>query len=80
MTDHLTDHRGNVIVRIGNEVENNDVRFFVGAVNESQRLCTLDKSKPWTLKNAESPMAECIRQGSYSASTENLWIVEEDAQ
>lgn len=68
MTNHLIDHRGNRIVRIGDEVENDDARFFVGAINESQRLCTLDKSKPWTLKNEGSHMAACIRQGNYSAS------------
>ena len=59
-------------VKIGDEVENNDARFYVGAINESQRLCTLDKSKPWTLKNEGSPMAGCIQQGNYSASMDVL--------
>lgn len=72
MTDHLIDNRGNLIVRTGDEVENNDARFFVGAINESQRLCTLDKAQPWTLKNEASPMATCIRQGNYSASATTL--------
>ena len=72
MTDHLIDHRGNRIVRTGDEVENDDARFFVGAINESQRLCAIDKSKPWTLKNEESPMAACIRQGNYAASADTL--------
>lgn len=72
MTDHLIDHRGKLIVRTGDEVENDDARFFVGAINESQQLCSLDKSKPWTLKNEASPMAACIRQGNYSASAATL--------
>jgi len=72
MTDHLIDHHGGTRVRIGDEVENADARFFVGAINESQRLCTLDKSKPWTLKNEGSPMAACIRQGNYASSMDVL--------
>lgn len=72
MTTHLIDPKGNLIVKVGDEVENDDARFFVGAINESQKLCTLDKSKPWTLKNEKSPMAACIRQGNYSASAVTL--------
>lgn len=72
MVDYLIDHRGNLIVQIGDEVENDDVRFFVGSINESQQLCSLDKSKPWTLKNEVSQMAACIRQGNYSASAQTL--------
>jgi hypothetical protein len=79
MTDHLLDHRGNCIVRTGDEVANNDARFFVGAINESQRLCTLDRSKPWTLKNEASPIAACIRQGSYSASADTLRNLSNDS-
>lgn len=71
-TDHLINNQGDLIVRVGDEVENNDVRFFVGAINDSQLLCTLDKSKPWTLKNETSPMANCIRKGNYSASARTL--------
>jgi hypothetical protein len=73
MTDHLLDHRGNLIVKIGDEVENDDARFFVASINSSQRLCTLDKSKSWTLKNEASPMASSIRQGNYSASVYSLY-------
>lgn len=72
MTTDLIDHQGTLLVKIGDEVENNDARFYVGAINESQRLCTLDKSKPWTLKNEGSPMARCIQQGNYSASMDVL--------
>lgn len=72
MIDHLKDEFGIVIVQVGDEVENDDVRFFVGAINESQRLCAIDKSRPFSLKNPASPMAPCIRQGNYSASADTL--------
>lgn len=72
MTNHLINNRGKLIVCVGDEVENDDARFFVGAINESQQLCTIDASKPFTLKNEASPMATCIRQGKYSASAKTL--------
>lgn len=72
MTDHLIDNQGRVVVNIGDEVENEDVRFFVGGVNESQRLCHLDKTKPWELKNKEAVMAICIRSGNYSACADSV--------
>ncbi len=72
MVDHLIDERGRCLVRIGDEVENDDARFFVGAINQSQTLCAIDKSRPYSLKNEASPMAACIRQGHYSASVETL--------
>ena len=60
---------------IGAEVENNDARFFVGAINDSHDLCAIDKSKPWTLKNKLSPLAKCIEQGNYSASASTLTVI-----
>lgn len=72
MIDHLIDEVGTVIVRVGDEVENDDARFFVGAINESQRLCAVDKQRPFSLKNPSSPMAACIKQGNYSASAYSL--------
>ena len=75
MTDHLIDHRGTLIVQVGDEVENDDARFFVREINESQQLCKLDKSKPWTLKNHDSRMAAGIRQGNYAASALTLTII-----
>ena len=73
---HLINNVGETVVRVGDEVENNDVRFFIGAINDSQRLCFIDKSKSWVLKNAASPMAAAIRQGNYGASAETLKAVE----
>jgi hypothetical protein len=72
MTDHLIDEQGRVVVKVGDEVENSDVRFFVGGINESQRLCHLDKTKPWTLKNKTAAMAACICRGNYSACADDL--------
>lgn len=72
MVDYLINSHGVVLVQIGDEVENDDVRFFVGAINESQRLCAIDKAKPFSLKNTSSPMADCIKQGNYSASVLTL--------
>ena len=66
--NYLQDERGNILVRVGDQVENADARFFVGGINESQMLCHIDKSKPWKLLNETSPMAACIKQGNYSAS------------
>ena len=72
--DYLQDEQGNILVQIGDQVENSDVRFFVGGINESQTLCHLDKGKPWELLNESSPMAACIMQGNYSASVRTLKV------
>ena len=37
--------------KIGDEVEDANARFFIGAINDSHALCAIDKSKPWTAKN-----------------------------
>lgn len=70
--DHLQDERGSILVRVGDQVENDDARFFVGGINDSQTLCHLDKTKPFELLNESSPMAACIKQGNYSASVRTL--------
>ena len=80
MTENYITHRdirGNTIkeIGIGCEVENDDARFFVGSINDSRDLCSIDKTKPFTLKNKNSPMARCIEQGNYSASAETLSVV-----
>lgn len=75
MRDFLIDHRGAIIVRVGDEVENDDARFFVGSINESQELCAIDRGRPYSLKNPASPMAACIRQGNYSATASTLRAV-----
>ena len=72
ITNHLIDDYGNTVVAVGDEVETADVRFFVGLINDSQRLCFIDKSKPWTLKNELSPMARCIRGGDYGVTADRL--------
>jgi hypothetical protein len=72
LTDHLIDEHGNRVVAVGDEVETDDVRFFVGSINDSQRLCFIDKTKPWTLKNELATMARCIRGGDYGVATSSL--------
>ena len=70
--NYLQDERGNILVRVGDQVDTADARFFVGGINESQTLCHIDKSRPWELLNETSPMASCIKQGNYSASVNTL--------
>ncbi len=64
MRTHLRDQTTNT-VSIGDEVENDHVRFFIGAINESG-LCAIDKSKPYKLLDENHKMAVCIKQGNYS--------------
>lgn len=75
MVNHLIDNEGRVILRVGDEVRNSDCKFFIGEINESQKLCSIDKSKPWALLNDKSTMAKCILHGDYSASAETLSVV-----
>jgi len=70
--NYLQDERGNILVRVGDQVENDEARFFIGGINESQTLCHIDKTKPFELLNKNSPLANCIRQGNYSASVQTL--------
>jgi len=53
---------------IGDEVETDDVRFFIGAINDSHNLCAIDKSKPWAVKTTTHPMRACMLQGNYSVN------------
>ena len=63
---------GETIFKIGDEVENDLVRFFIGSINDSGALCFIDKTKPWTLKNKNDPMAVCATQGTYGVSADKL--------
>jgi hypothetical protein len=72
IVDHLKDHEGTLLVQVGDEVENEDARFFVGSINDSQRLCFIDKTKPFTLKNPGGAFANCIKQGNYGATAHTL--------
>jgi len=63
---------------IGDEVENADVRFYIGAINDSHQLCSIDKSQPWTLKDPTSKMASCIAQGFYAANAVTLTHCEKE--
>ena len=77
-TDYLIDERGNVLIVIGDEVENMDARFFVGAINTSQELCSIDKTKPFSALG-DSPLRNCIEQGNYSASAKTLRVIKAHA-
>lgn len=77
MKNHLIDEKGNPLVKVGDEVENDDIRFFVGAINESQKLCVLDNGKPWNVKNMQSPMLPALKSGKYAASWDNLTRIQE---
>jgi len=61
MKTHLQDEKGHNLVEVGDYVECKDARFFVGAINESQSLCILDKSKPWELLNENSPYGKMYK-------------------
>lgn len=62
---------------VGDEVETADVRFFIGAINDSHGLCAIDKSKPWTVKTTTSPMRKCMEQGNYSVNFHQLELAKE---
>ncbi|CAB5212654.1 hypothetical protein UFOVP189_34 [uncultured Caudovirales phage] len=66
---------GKTIVRVGDEVENGDVRFFIGSINDSGDLCFIDKAKPWSVKNKTHPMARCMEQGNYGVSVRQIKVI-----
>ncbi len=66
---------GETIVSVGDEVENSDVRFFVGAINDSHNLCSIDKTKPWTVKTTTDPMRKCMESGNYSVNAALLRVL-----
>jgi hypothetical protein len=70
-----TDNYGNLRLKIGDEVQNYDVRFFVGEINDNgaNALVFIDKNKPFTLINTDHPMARCIEQGNFGLNPCNVW-------
>lgn len=66
-------------ISVGIEVEDDNVRFFVGAINDSNNLCSIDKTKPWTVKTATDPMRKCMGQGNYSVNAALLRVVPDNA-
>jgi len=73
-------HTGETIVRVGDEVEDDSVRFFVGAINDSHNLCSIDKTKPWTVKTTTDPMRKCMEQGNYAVNAALLRVVPDNAE
>jgi len=75
MTDFIRIYGTDISISVGDEVENSSARFFVGSINESHNLCSIDKTKPFTLKDPNDQMAACIRQGNYSANAITLKVI-----
>ena len=67
-------------VSVGMEVEDDNVRFFVGAINDSHNLCSIDKTKPWTVKTKTDPMRRCMEQGNYSVNAALLRVVPDNTE
>ena len=72
------DQYNNCLIKDGDEVENDDARFY--AKRAPGYLVLIDIDKPWTLKNDKSPFAQCIKQGNYAANYETLFFVQEIKQ
>lgn len=79
-TVNFTRQMGGMEIRVGMEVENDDVRFFVGSINDSHNLCSIDKEKPWTVKATTHPMRKCMEQGNYSVNAALLRVASEGKQ
>ena len=71
---------GETIVRVGDEVEDEHVRFFNGDINDSHNLCSIDKTKPWTVKTTTDPMRKCMESGNYAVNAARLRIVPDNAE
>ena len=67
-------------ISVGMEVENDNVRFFVGAINDSHNLCSIDKTKTWTVKTTTDPMRKCMEQGNYAVNAALLRVVPDNAE
>lgn len=62
-----TDEYGNILVKDGDVVENNDVTFTVKDINFSNNLVSIDKNKPFKIKEQCPPyFINCIKQGNYA--------------
>lgn len=66
-------------ISVGMEVEDDNVRFFVGVINDSHNLCSIDKTKPWVVKTTTDPMRKCMEQGNYSVNAALLRVVSDSA-
>jgi hypothetical protein len=63
---------GETTFKVGDEVENDSIRFFIGLINDSGNLCFVDKDKPWTVKDQTNPMAKCMLQGNFGITSHLL--------
>ena len=65
-------HTGDTVFKVGDEVENDSIRFFIGMINDSHELCFVDKTKPWTVKDQTDPMVRCMMQGNFGVTSHLL--------
>ena len=63
---------GKTTFKVGDEVENDSIRFFIGVINDSRELCFVDKDKPWTVKDPSHPMSKCMTQGNFGITSRLL--------
>jgi hypothetical protein len=74
MKEFLRDLNNNE-VRVGDHVQNDHVRFFIGAISDSG-LCSIDKTKPFELLDKTHKMARCIEQGNYAVMCKGMTKIE----
>ncbi len=68
---------GGEIFCVGDEVQDKRARFFIGKINESCGLCSIDKTRPFTRLIADNePFARAIDQGNYATNYASLTHVE----
>jgi hypothetical protein len=65
-------HTGETTFKVGDEVENDSIRFFIGMINDSCELCFVDKDKPWTVKDPTHAMSKCMTQGNFGITARLL--------
>ena len=72
-----TDKYGNLRLKKGDEVQNSDVRFFVGTINDkgANAMVFIDKDKPFQLLNEKLKMAPCIKQGNFGILAFRVWKI-----
>lgn len=72
--ERCTDKYGNMVneLKIGSIVESDIAIFTVGNINVNNGLVSMDKYKPYRIKNDKDPMASCIKSGYYAVAAPTL--------
>lgn len=70
MNNFCTDEHGNLAnCNIGDIVEDNLAIFTVGEIHCNSSIpwfVSMDKTKPYKIKDESNPMATCVKQGNYA--------------